>query len=72
MQWKSGSRGAIQYQLIRQEGGGWDIKELTVRGQSALPPLKGEFETEDEAEKAAIEKAKLFAVAKGWLIDEPL
>lgn len=66
MQSRSGSRGAISYSLQEREGGGWDIVELTVREQSALPVREGEFASASEAEQAALDRAKAFAEGKGW------
>jgi len=39
---------------------GWDIVSIRVQGRSVPPTRKGEFETAEEAEKAAYERGSAF------------
>lgn|GEM_PF-3711055 len=59
------SEGEIDVVLGAAPAGGWDIDGLKVKGRQVPPTRKGEFETEDEAGKAAIERAKAFAESEG-------
>jgi hypothetical protein len=61
------SRGPINIALTEREGGGWDITSLTFNGLNVLKDRKGEFETDKEAEAAALAKAEAFARARGYL-----
>lgn len=60
-----GTDGDIAWYLQQQDGGGWDIVSLEVKGKSVLEPKKGEFSSREEAKKAALEKARQFAKANG-------
>ncbi|NTY90446.1 hypothetical protein [Pseudomonas putida] len=58
-------KGDIYVVLKQSVAGGWDIGTVRVAGKDALAVRKGEYETEDEAEAAAIAKAEAFAAAEG-------
>ncbi|WP_330114112.1 hypothetical protein SA496_15705 [Pseudomonas sp. JS3066] len=44
---------------------GWDIQKITVRGMPVPPTRKGEFDTEEEAEAAAVARAEAFMKQHG-------